>query len=182
MENGETNDMRKKYLSLKEKYNELMNLRIDSMRDNIEDLQKKIERHRKIHEIAVGELKRQNEELARVQADIRVAQADVDELERANKRVVEHLIEKDRALEVLLEYPEFEVQCKGVGVFEISCRGFAFTLRRRSETEYKYQPISVPKEIDTPDSFVSKSIAFSSDDLRNFYFQIHTFCKKLCGD
>lgn len=175
-------DLKNKYHSLKEKYNKLLNLRIDSMKDNVEDLKRKIEEHKRIHEIATKELRKQNKELMEIEKEVSIAKDDLKELEETNRTIIEQLKEQDEAFEVLLEYSEFKVHCKGVGTFQISYGDgdvFSFLLSRRNENEYKYQPINIPNNIDEAYSFISKSITFSSKDFKNFYFQIHSFCMKL---
>ena len=116
-------EMKKKYQTMKKKYKELQNLRVDSVLEDIEDIKMKIQEHEKVHKEAMEHLKRKNVKLAKKINERMSGQEEVFKLADQNDQLRAYLAKKEPAL----------------GPFIDSGTGFSVKIIRRHEFEISYQ-------------------------------------------
>jgi hypothetical protein len=140
-----------RYHAIKKKYDELYNLRVTSVRTDSEDLRQKIEEHRRIHEIAVRELRTQNEELAQSGTRRSSIDRDIRRLEDSIGHVKHELQARDSVLNAFLKYPDFRVTITEKGVYHISWGNrdqLQFTLTRDEHAgKLLFTSIKTPAEL-----------------------------------
>jgi hypothetical protein len=112
-------DLAAVYHTFKKKYQELKNLRSDSVIADSVDLRQKVDEHRRIHEIAVGELRAQNEELKRMIHDAESNRSEVERLRDSVGKLRYQLQQRDPILSVFLKHTGFAIKVLGRRKFEI---------------------------------------------------------------
>ena len=143
-------DWKTSYESMRKSLEELQALRHTSVKQDADDLERKIEEHRKIHEISTAELKNQNQQL-------------IDELKRTEekKKKIIQLKKNIQNLQAKLSNKEplfsqaFKYQpiirltdgTKGEYIFEAGTDNIMkFSLKRQEENSgFIYEPIQLPK-------------------------------------
>ena len=171
-------DWKAKYKSMKKRFRELQNLRIDSVKTDIDDLERKIDEHRKVHQLAVKELKRHNDSMGNAAGKIIQCKDEIERIEASVRSLTSDLKFRDSILKVVLDYESFYVDCIEKGRFKITATGkyqVVFELKKELDApSIVYTPVSVPDAPNPPD-FISQVIKFSSADLRNFCDTIQDF-------
>ena len=173
-------DMEAKYHLVKKKYQELQNLRISSVAADIEDLRRKVDEHRRVHELAVRELREQNQELREMIQDSERVRVEMERLSESNSRLLRQLQLKDPVLNTFLKRPNFKIRVIGRGSYEISYRDgkdFAFRLSDSLEQAgfLSYESVRFPPRLARAPkmNFVGAEICFDKSE-------IASFCETLC--
>ncbi|OHT10428.1 hypothetical protein TRFO_20312 [Tritrichomonas foetus] len=162
-----------KYIHLKKKYKELVNIRVDSVKKDTANLKKKIEEHRKIHEISVRELKQQNNELRTMVEDLESAKKDIETMTKSIIQFREYLIHTDKILEVVLTLPNCSVACIGDKKYRVTVNTNSNEpkvmnlsyLQNGSQTLYYYEMVTDLRNQNLPDHIEFK-------DLRKFFSEV----------
>lgn len=174
--------LEEKYHSLKKKYNELHNLRIESVIDDSNDLREKIEEHQRVHQIAVNELRQQNEQMRTIINEIESAKDAIESLKNSNRMLRERIGKMDPTAKILLQHPEMKVKCIGKGEFKIAIgdnNEFVFELQRESKSQYQTNPINWPKTGRQIPEIICKNVVFEYEDLDDFCTEVCNYMKKI---
>ena len=161
-------DWESKYRIMKKKLNDLKDLRHDSVRVDLIDLKKKIEEHRKIHEMSVHELRQQNSQLEQNINELKHLRNDLDRKSSIISNLKKEISFKDLTLKIILQYPLIRVINCNKNKYEISTSGnqtLLFTLLK--ENEYTYSPQRLPNWISIP-QFLKDTITFDLNKLSDF--------------
>lgn len=174
--------LEEKYHSLKKKYNELHTLRIESVIDDSNDLREKIEEHQKVHQIAVNELKQQNEQMRTIISEIESAKDAIESLKNSNRILKDKLGKMDPTVKILLNHTEMKIKCIGKGEFKITIgnnNDFVFELLRESKAQYRTNPINWPKTGRQTPEIICKNVVFEYEDLDDFCTEVCNFMNRL---
>ena len=173
-------DIEAKYHLVKKKYQELRNLRIDSVAADTEDLRKKADEHRRIHELAVKELRAQNDELKRMIQDAESTRVEMERVKDSNSQLSRQLQMRDPILSAFLKRPGFRLRVLGKQHYEISYgdgKDFVFTLApsTRESGYVSYESVVYPPQLarQSETMFVSSHITFRTSEMAGF-------CDTLC--
>lgn len=109
-----------KYKSLKSKFKELKNIRIESVKADADDLSLKIEEHKKVHEISIKELNQQNSDLRESIQDIEVARKDIQRLKESISSIRQKLKNYDMILKEFIGKKNFYIECVGNHKYQIT--------------------------------------------------------------
>lgn len=109
-----------KYKSLKSKFKELKNIRIESVKTDTDDLSLKIEEHKKVHEISIKELNQQNSDLRESIQDIEVARKDIQRLKDSISSIRQKLKNYDAILKEFIDKKNFYIECVGNHKYQIT--------------------------------------------------------------
>jgi hypothetical protein len=168
-----------RYHSIKKKYDELYNLRVTSVSVDCNDLRQKIEEHRKIHEIAVRELRTQNEELAQSGTHRSATERDIRQLEQSIAHLKHDMQGRDSVLNAFLKYPDFRITITGKGAYRIAWGNrdqLQFTLIRDERCgKLLFTKIQIPTELQScrkTDFMRHPSVTFDEKS-------VHGFCESL---
>lgn len=168
------------YKTMKKKLKELKNLRIDSVREDIEDLKGKIIEHKKIHAISVKELQQQNERLRTTISEINKAQRQMKEMNNKISNLKRKIVAKESSLGEILQYPELHVHYISEHLYQISVGSsekWIFTLATKSDM-YQYTPYVLPSP--KMPEFCSKTVQFERVGIDNFCREIIKLARELC--
>lgn len=168
-------DLEAKYHLVKKKYQELKKLRIDSVAADTEDLRKKVEEHRRVHELAVQELREQNQALKNLVTESERTRAEIERISDSNAHLLRQLQLRDPILKVILKYPDFRVRILSQGKYEISYRDgkdYVFILSQSPgpSDSIEYSSVRYPPRLARQPNmdFVGQKITFSSSELVSF--------------
>ena len=173
-------DMAAKYHLVKKKYQELQNLRIKAVAADIEDLRRKVEEHRRVHELAVRELREQNRELSEMIQDAERIRAEMERVSESNSRILRQLQMKDPILNTFLKRPEFKLRVLGKGSYEISYldgKDYVFRLSESAEQSgfLSYESVRYPPRLarQARMEFIDQKVTFGIAEVANF-------CETIC--
>ena len=170
-----------KYHSIKKRYKELYNLRIDSVVADSNDLRDKIDEHYKVHQIAVNELKKQNDQLRTLMQEIETAKDSIMTLRKSNEFLRNQIKKMDPTVRVILNYPEIKISCLSKDQFKIAVgenNQLIFELTRENNSHYKSTPIKYPNTHFKNPTFIFQSVTFDYEDLDSFCREICAFVNK----
>jgi hypothetical protein len=160
---------------IKQKYQELQNLRVHSVKQDIDDLRKKIAEHRRIHDISVQELRMQNDDLKKKLRVLMENDHETDQLRDRVRHLRDDLCARDPVLAVFLRQPGFAVRVAAKRSFEIRAGDrdqLVFTLSLTGAVgrgdDLRFHFIEYPPEMArNPDTkFVKSNGTFRSADLQ----------------
>ena len=137
---------REKYKSIKKKYQELLNIRVNSVIEDSNELRKKIEEHKQVHQATIAEIEDIEDNIESIKRKLRVS---------------------DSILAVLIEHPKLHTRCPRSGVYIVSCGvndEIKFELKK--EERIIYSPINIPKIENAPD-FIYKECSLRKTQLNN---------------
>jgi hypothetical protein len=167
-------DLESVYHTFKKKYQELKTLRSDSVLADSADLRQKLEEHRRIHDIAVGELRAQNDELKRLIQEEESKRSELERLQDSVGKMRYDLQKKDPVLAVFLKQPGFTVRVIGRRKFEIRAEdALVFTLEpsvNGRDDDFMYHFTKYPPEFarSQETQFVKQDAMFQNTYMEGF--------------
>lgn len=138
-----------KYHNIKKRYQNLVDVRKTSAKNDCIELQNIINQHQVVHNSCVQELKRQNEDLEIVYKDIQNGEQRNEKRLLSIKKLEEEISSKDHTIGMILKFPSLSVQYLEKHKYKVRAGkslGFIFklTFRGISENSYDYIPESCP--------------------------------------
>ena len=158
---------REKYKSIKKKYQELLNIRVNSVIEDSNELRKKIEEHKQVHQATIEEIQNENAKLENRIKAIQNANAEIEDIEDNIESIKRKLRVSDSILAVIIEHPKLHTRCPRSGVYIVSCGvndEIKFELKK--EERIIYSPINIPKIENAPD-FIYKECSLRKTQLNN---------------
>ena len=147
------NDWETSYKLMKDNYEELYKLRHTSVSEDSAELERKIEEHRKIHEISTAELKSQNEQLITELKRSEEKKKKVEQLKKNIANLQSKLSMKEPIFQTAFKYqPQIRLVNgkKGSYMFEAGNNGqVLFEITRNENNDLTYNPLHIgvdPKE------------------------------------
>lgn len=148
-ENMESIDWKTKAHAMKDMYEQLVDLRIDSVKYDIEEIRAKIEEHKKIHELAVKELTRQNQNLREKIEEAKSFKQGLSSVQSSIIKSRRELSMKDPILKKVFKHEELHLLNKSKNMYLIgkgSDYQYQFVIWKSSD-DYIYEPVQVPSDI-----------------------------------
>lgn len=137
---------KEKYLQVKARYNQLVNLRVSAVEEDINDLKKKIEEHINAHMATIKEIKEENLSLIEEIHSINSKKEKIDQLKQRIEYHKSKLRVIDTILNNVLQYRFLAVKCVGPNHYRIQCinnDNIVFELFKGPKTT-QYRPIRIP--------------------------------------
>ena len=159
-------DYKAKAEEMKELYTELRNLRIDSVKIDIEDLKEKIKEHKKIHQLSIEEIRKYNLSLENKIHESKNVKNSLTSLQSSILKSKRELSLKDPTLAKVFSYDSLHLLDKNKNNYLIG-KGkndeFQFVLTK-TNSGYTYQGYHVPHDISSDkdiSEWVESSIEFT---------------------
>ena len=170
------NDWETSYKLMKDNYEELYKLRHTSVSEDSEELERKIEEHKKIHEISTNELKMQNEQLKEELKRGEEKRKKVEQLKKNISNLQSRLTMKEPIFQTAFKYQEkirFVNGKKGRYMFEAGNDGqVLFELIRGENNEITYHPIHIGVNTDGKSDWIPKTCKVQSKALDELFSTI----------
>ncbi|KAK8892131.1 hypothetical protein M9Y10_029354 [Tritrichomonas musculus] len=172
-ENEADIDWYSKYRELKSKVKELKEIRKDSVKTDAEDLKKKMEEHKKVHNLSMHELQQQNDDLKRSINKIASDKEEIRRLKESNNKIRQNLKNYDQILNEFLDFKDVSIECIGKHKYQLSLE-ITFQKKRetlkfvleRSSNAFLYRSIYCPDSLKEISEYLDKTVEI--EDIRDF--------------
>ena len=145
-------DWKSKAEEMADTYKELYKLRIESVNQDIEELEQKISEHTKIHELAVQEMKYQNNQLRARIEEIKRNRQKISQLESSILEKRRQLSRKDPILAKIFQFQNLHILRRNQeGTRYLVGQGdaydFQFEIAKIDQNTIQYEGVQVPNGI-----------------------------------
>jgi hypothetical protein len=146
-------EWKEKYDTMKQNYKELQILRRVSVREDIVELEAKINEHTKIHNLAISELEKQKNIMENKIKRVKDIKQNLSSCRATIKRIQNEIAPKDKILAQLFKYENLHLLEYGGDYYRIG-KGldnqYVFIITNKSGI-IKYEPVTVPSDINDND-------------------------------
>jgi hypothetical protein len=140
-----------KYKSIKRKYRDLHKVRVASVSQDLETMRLRISEHQRFRDEKVTEIKEHTETMRRTIESTKAMKSEIQRLQASVDAARRSLKARDPVLNILLEYPCFQVSVLEASTYQVACgREKLLQFGLVKDDDIHYYPIAVPRHITLP--------------------------------